>query len=307
MVVTSPYLIFYLLPYQCWGFRTHVLKKHNYRTVSLRERDVTTLVMQLVSETIVLGIVGSLLAGVATGFGALPILLKRNFSRRTLDIMLGFAAGVMLAASSFSLLVPALEDPIVNDWTDVLTVVVLGFTLGGIFVHLADKYVPHAHFKKGVEGPSSAMARVWLLILAITIHNFPEGLAVGVAFGVEDHLTGISVAVAIGLQNMPEGLAVAAPLVREGYPRGKAILLALATGLVEPIGGTLGVSIVAIAAFLLPYGLAFAAGAMIFVVGDEMIPESHSSGNARVATWGILVGFVIMMTLDNIFHFLFGG
>ncbi len=261
--------------------------------------------MQLLNDTIILGLSASLLAGVATGVGALPIFLKRNFSRRTLDIMLGFAAGVMLAASSFSLLVPALED--VNDWTGVLTVVALGFGLGGIFVHLADKYIPHTHFEKGKEGPSSTMARIWLLILAITIHNFPEGLAVGVSFGVADPLTGISVAVAIGLQNMPEGLAVAAPLVREGYPRGKAALFALATGLVEPIGGLLGVSIVSIAAFLLPYGLAFAAGAMIFVVGDEMIPESHSIENARVATWGIMVGFVIMMTLDNVFGFLFGG
>ena len=261
--------------------------------------------MQLLSETVFLGAIASLIAGVATGVGAIPIFLKRDFSRRTLDIMLGFAAGVMLAASSFSLLVPALDS--LTDWTDVLTVVALGFGLGGLFVHLADKYVPHAHFEKGCEGPSSNMSRVWLLILAITIHNFPEGVAVGVSFGVADPLTGISVAVAIGLQNIPEGLAVAAPLVREGYPRGKAALLALATGLVEPIGGILGVSIVSVAAFLLPYGLAFAAGAMIFVVGDEMIPESHSIENARVATWGIMSGFIIMMTLDNVFGFLFGG
>ncbi len=263
--------------------------------------------MQLFSDTIVLGFAASALAGIATGVGALPILIKRDFSRRTLDIMLGFAAGVMLAASSFSLLVPALEDPIVNDWTDILTVVVFGFALGGIFVHLADKYIPHTHFGKGAEGPSSNLTRVWLLILAITIHNLPEGLAVGVSFGLEDPLTGISVAVAIALQNMPEGLAVAALLVREGYPRGRAVLFALATGLVEPIGGLIGVSVVSVAAFLLPYGLAFAAGAMIFVVGDEMIPESHSSGNERVATWGIMIGFAIMMTLDNIFTFLFGG
>lgn len=261
--------------------------------------------MQFLSETIVYGAVASLIAGGATGLGALPIFLKRSFSRRTLDIMLGFAAGVMLAASSFSLLVPALED--LTGWTDVLTVVALGFGLGGIFVHMADKYIPHAHFEKGEEGPSSTMARVWLLVLAITIHNFPEGLAVGVAFGVADPVTGISVAVAIGLQNVPEGLAVAAPLVREGYPRGKAALLALATGLVEPIGGLLGVSIVSITVFLLPYGLAFAAGAMVFVVGDEMIPESHSIENARVATWGIMVGFIIMMTLDRVFLFIFGG
>jgi ZIP family zinc transporter len=263
--------------------------------------------MQLFNDPIMMGAIASLIAGAATGAGAIPIFLKSQFSRRTLDIMLGFAAGVMLAASAFSLLVPALEDPLVSNWTDVVTVVALGFTLGGAFVHLADKYIPHAHFEKGLEGPSSKMARVWLLVLAITIHNFPEGLAVGVAFGVQDPLTGISVAVAIGLQNVPEGLAVAAPLVREGYPRGKAALLALATGLVEPIGGLLGVSIVSIAVFLLPYGLAFAAGAMIFVVGDEMIPESHTVENARVATWGVMVGFVIMMALDNVFHFIFGG
>lgn len=261
--------------------------------------------MQLFNDPILMGATASLIAGAATGTGAIPIFLKSDFSRRTLDIMLGFAAGVMLAASAFSLLVPALDS--LSGWTGVVTVVALGFTLGGAFVHLADKYIPHAHFEKGEEGPSSKMARVWLLILAITIHNFPEGLAVGVAFGVQDHLTGISVAVAIGLQNIPEGLAVAAPLVREGYPRRKAALLALATGLVEPIGGLLGVSIVSIAVFLLPYGLAFAAGAMIFVVGDEMIPESHSIENARVATWGIMTGFVIMMALDNVFHFIFGG
>ena len=277
------------------------------RTVGLSAGYTLTFFMQLLSDTIVYGAVASLIAGGATGLGALPIFLKRNFSRRTLDIMLGFAAGVMLAASSFSLLIPALEDALVNDWTDVITIVALGFGLGGLFVHMDDKYIPHAHFEKGEEGPSSTMARVWLLVLAITIHNFPEGLAVGVAFGVADPLTGISVAVAIGLQNVPEGLAVAAPLVREGYPRGKAALLALATGLVEPIGGLLGVSIVSIAAFLLPYGLAFAAGAMIFVVGDEMIPESHSIENARVATWGIMVGFIVMMTLDNVFSFIFGG
>jgi ZIP family zinc transporter len=170
---------------------------------------------------------------------------------------------------------------------------------------VADKYIPHAHFEKGVEGPSSAMARVWLLVLAITIHNFPEGLAVGVSFGTGDIVTGTSVAVAIGLQNIPEGLAVAAPLVREGYSRKYAAGLAFVTGLVEPIGGILGVSIVFLAVALLPYGLAFAAGAMIFVVGDEMVPESHAGGNARVATWGLILGFFLMMTLDNVFAYLF--
>ncbi len=262
--------------------------------------------MQIVlSDPIAMGLVASLFAGAATGIGAIPVLLGGNFSRRTLDLMLGFAAGVMLAASAFSLLVPAFE--MVTGWVEVITVVGLGFGLGGLFVHLADKYIPHAHFETGVEGPSSSMARVWLLVLAITIHNFPEGLAVGVAFGGGDPSMGFPVAIAIGLQNIPEGLAVAAPLVREGYSRNKAALLALGTGLVEPIGGLIGVSVVAFTSILLPYALAFAAGAMVFIIGDEMVPESHSGGNARLATWGIMIGFIIMMTLDNIFKFLFGG
>ena len=260
--------------------------------------------MQLFTDPISLGVLASLLAGVATGLGAIPVLLGGNFSRRTLDLMLGFAAGVMLAASGFSLLVPALD--LIVDWTGVITVVAFGFGLGGVFIHLADRYIPHDHFEKGHEGPPSVMARVWLLVLAITIHNFPEGLAVGVSFGAEDLATGAAVAVAIALQNIPEGLAVAAPMVREGYSRKYAAGLALATGLVEPIGGLLGVSIIAVAQVLLPYGLAFAAGAMIFVVGEEMVPESHAGGNARLATWGMMVGFIVMMTLDNVFGFIFG-
>ena len=252
--------------------------------------------MQLFTDPISMGLMASLIAGAATGLGALPVLVKSDFSRRTLDIMLGFAAGVMLAASAFSLLVPALEHPLGGVW-----VVAVGFALGGFFVHLADKYLPHEHFTKGAEGPSSSLSRVWLLIIAITIHNFPEGLAVGVAFGTDSIGTGMTIAIAIGLQNIPEGLAVAAPLVREGYSKWKAAGLALLTGLVEPIGGLIGVSVVTIAVFLLPYGLAFAAGAMIFVVSDEMVPESHTGGFERLATAGLMIGFVIMMVLDNVF------
>ncbi len=274
--------------------------------------------MQLFSDPFSMGIIASLLAGIATGVGSIPIFFKKDFSRRSLDVMLGFAAGVMLAASAFSLLVPSFDHLNTPEWlavapawaigaAGVVFVVGVGFALGGFFVHIADKYLPHEHFKKGQEGPSSRLARVWLLVIAITIHNFPEGLAVGVSFGVEDIATGFSVAMAIGLQNIPEGLAVAAPLVREGYSRKYAALLALSTGLVEPIGGLLGVSVITVAIGLLPYGLAFAAGAMVFVVGDEMVPESHAGGNARLATWGIIIGFFIMMTLDNIFPYLLGG
>jgi ZIP family zinc transporter len=261
--------------------------------------------MQLFTDPVSMGLFASLIAGAATGLGAIPVLIGGDFSRRTLDLMLGIAAGVMLAASAFSLLVPAID--MATDWTQVITIVAFGFLFGGIFIHLSDKYIPHEHFGKGLEGPKSSLAKVWLLVLAITIHNFPEGLAVGVSFGGGDTITGISVAVAIGLQNIPEGLAVAAPMVREGYSRKYAAGLALLTGLVEPIGGLLGVSIVSFAVFLLPYGLAFAAGAMVFVIGEEMVPESHAGGNARLATWGLMVGFVVMMTLDNIFEFLFAG
>jgi ZIP family zinc transporter len=265
--------------------------------------------MQLFSDPFSLGILASLLAGAATGLGALPILAKADFSRRTLDLMLGFAAGVMLAASSFSLLVPAFEEDAVvsSGWIGVFSIVGAGFLLGGLFVHITDKFLPHEHFQKGPEGPSSSLGRVWLLVIAITIHNFPEGLAVGVSFGGGNITTGLSVAVAIGLQNVPEGLAVAAPLVREGYSRKYAVILAIVTGLVEPIGGILGVSVVTFAVGLLPYGLAFAAGAMIFVVGDEMVPESHAGGNERLATWGLMIGFFVMMSLDNVFTFLFPG
>lgn len=260
--------------------------------------------MQLFSDPVSLGIAASLLAGSATGLGAIPILLKDDFSRRTLDLMMGIAAGVMLAASAFSLLVPAID--LVTDWVGVISVVAFGFLFGAVFIHLADKYIPHEHFQKGHEGPSSNLAKIWLLVLAITIHNFPEGVAVGVSFGGGDVAGGITVAVAIGLQNIPEGLAVAAPLVREGYSKRYSAGLALLTGLVEPIGGVLGVTIVTVAVFILPYGLSFAAGAMVFVVGDEIVPESHAAGNARLATWGLMIGFVVMMMLDNIFEFLYG-
>jgi len=265
-------------------------------------------------ELILIGTLASLGAGLATGLGALPVFSKRKISEKTLDLLLGFAAGVMLAASAFSLLVPALNlspeeggapnfssEALQNLWT--VSIVVIGVLAGAFFIDFVDRWAPHKHFVKGPEGKmSKRLAATWLFIIAITIHNFPEGLAVGVSFGSGDSeriAAGLVVAIAIGLQNIPEGTAVAMPLVREGYSKKKAFWIATLTGIVEPIGAFIGVSIVGVAKFFLGFGMAFAAGAMIFVVSDEIIPETHTKEHSRQVTFGILVGFVIMMFLDN--------
>ena len=246
------------------------------------------------AEIIWLGSIASLAAGLATGAGAIPVLFTRRISDRFLDVMLGFSAGVMLAATSFSLIVPAID--LSGPW-----VAVFGVILGALVLHLVDRFIPHFHPLLGAEGPPSRLSKVWLFVLAITIHNFPEGLAVGVSFGVGDVGAGLIIALAIGLQNMPEGLAVALPLLREGYSRRKALWYGTLTGLVEPIGGLLGAALVSIFQPVLPWGLAFAAGAMLFVISDEMIPESHRKGFEREATFGLIAGFVIMMLLDCLF------
>ncbi|MCK4573092.1 MAG: ZIP family metal transporter [candidate division Zixibacteria bacterium] len=247
-----------------------------------------------------MGILASTLAGLATGVGALPALFFRTVPDKVLNAMLGGAAGVMLAATSFSLIVPGIEAGD-NIWPDYgVYVVVVGMLIGAIFLDRADKWLPHEHFILGHEGPDSKMRRIWLFIIAITIHNFPEGLAVGVGFGSGDVDAGTSLAIGIGLQNMPEGLAVALPLLGLGYSRWRAIGIATLTGLVEPIGGLLGVGAVTIFSPVLPFGLAFAAGAMLFVISDEIIPETHSKGRSRLATFGIMIGFVVMMAMDNL-------
>lgn len=245
-------------------------------------------------ELIYIGFIASLLAGLATGAGALPIILVRKVPDSILDILLGFAAGVMLSATAFSLLIPAIElsGSLISS---------VNFGIGALTIHLIDRFVPHLHPVAGAEGPPSRLARVWLMIIAITIHNFPEGLAVGVSFGTGDIASGLIIATAIGLQNMPEGLAVALPLLRERYSAFKAIGYATLTGLVEPLGGLLGLALVSVSYSFLPFGLAFAAGAMLFVVTDEMVPESHKKGFGREATFGLVVGFIIMMLLDSLF------
>ena len=241
-----------------------------------------------------LGFVSSLLAGLATGAGALPIFLKEHFSDDMLDVLLGFAAGVMLATTAFSLLVPAIE--LSGPW-----IAVIGLIMGALLLHFIDRFVPHFHPVAGPEGPPSRLSRLWLFIIAIAIHNFPEGLAVGISFGLGDIASGLVVATAIGLQNAPEGLAVALPLLRENYSKRRALGYATLTGLVEPLGGLLGIVLISLAHSILPWGLAFAAGAMLFVVIDEMVPESHKKGFGRKATFGLIGDFSIMMLLDSLF------
>ncbi len=246
------------------------------------------------------GLIASLLAGLATGVGSLPALFFKTVPDRLMSALLGGAAGVMLAATSFSLIIPGIEHGNLL-WPGYgVYAVVIGILLGAFGLDLVDRLLPHEHFILGHEGPSSRMKRIWLFIIAITIHNFPEGLAVGVGFGTGDIANGTSLAIGIGLQNMPEGLAVALPLLGLGYSRSKAIGIATLTGLVEPMGGLLGVAAVSVFHPVLPLGMAFAAGAMLFVISDEIIPETHAKGRSRLATFGIITGFVIMMALDNL-------
>lgn len=244
-----------------------------------------------------LGFLASLAAGLMSGVGALPILFFKDISQRTQDVMMGFGAGVMLAATSFSLIVPAIDAA--GGGTTAALIVVAGMALGGLFLWFSDRLLPHEHFIMGPEGSDpKRLRRIWLFVIAITLHNFPEGLAVGVGFGGGDVRNGLSLALGIGLQNMPEGLVVALALLTERYSAKQAIALATLTGLVEPVGGIIGAGIVSIAQPLLPWGLAFAAGAMLFVVSDEIIPESHRGEHARFATVGVMVGFLVMMFLD---------
>lgn len=250
---------------------------------------------------IALGFLGSLLAGLMTAVGALPAFFGRIPSREMRDLLLGFAAGIMLAASFFSLIIPALDaaEPSYDSAAAPAAIVCLAILLGMGAVALMNEKLPHEHFNSGREGPAGAsLRRVWLFIIAITIHNFPEGLAVGVGFGADGMSGGLPLAIGIGLQNAPEGLAVAVALLGEGYSRRKAWGIAALTGLVEPVGGLLGASIITISQPLLPWGLAFAAGAMLYVISHEIIPETHRSGHQNKATLGLAIGLVVMLFLD---------
>jgi len=245
---------------------------------------------ELIAYAAIAGLAGAL----ATGLGALPAALASRASDRLLDGLLGFAGGIMISVTVFGLLLPAFDT---GGWGTTL----LGLAVGVGLLALADRTVPHLHLLEGPEGPRVSLQRAWLIVLAITIHNFPEGLAVGVTFGRGDIDAAIILAIGIAIQDMPEGLAVALPLVREGYRPGKAIGYATLTGLVEPLAALLGVSLVLVFGRLLPLGLAFAAGAMTYVVFDEIIPESYRRGHREAATFGVLSGFILMTTLERAF------
>jgi ZIP family zinc transporter len=245
-----------------------------------------------------------------TALGASFVFFNKRPGRKLFDSMLGFAAGVMIAASFFSLLAPAIEMSRGKSFP-LWFPASLGFLAGSIFIFILDKIIPHLHMhltKEHAEGIKKDLPLSHLLVLAITLHNIPEGLAVGIAFGAlasefsnSAFMGAVALAIGIGIQNFPEGLAVSMPLRSGGMSRRKSFLFGQLPGLAEPVSGIIGALTVSIFKPLLPYALAFAAGAMIYVVAEEVIPESHRSGNDDISTMSLLVGFVVMMILDVAF------
>lgn len=240
-----------------------------------------------------------------TALGASVVFLFKEVGRKSLDTMLGFTGGVMVAASFFSLLTPALDMSSGEGFEKVLPVSV-GFLLGALFLYGLDKIMPHFHFNSNTsEGSRNRLQKTTLLVIAITLHNIPEGLAVGVLFGgaaagvPEATIAGaVTLAIGIGIQNLPEGIAVAVPIRRTGASRKKSFLLGQSSALVEPIAAVIGALSVAFFTPILPYALAFAAGAMIYVVVEEVIPETQQESHSDFPILGFIIGFVLMMTLD---------
>ena len=247
-----------------------------------------------------------------TIFGSSFVYFFKTVNRKLLDMMMGFAGGVMIAASFWSLLAPALEYAEADYGSLAWLPAAIGFLLGGFFIRLIDYVVPHLHLSKPIEEaegmqPKKGLSKSMLLFLAITIHNIPEGLAIGVTFGalatqvpgVDASIMGaIGLAIGIGLQNIPEGSSLSLPIRGEGHSRWKAFWYGAMSAVVEPIAAVIGAAFVLSMTAILPYALAFAAGAMIFVVVEELIPESQSNGNTDIATLSLMVGFVVMMVLD---------
>ncbi len=246
-------------------------------------------------EIVILTAIG---VGGATMVGALIGLFFKRIPHRFTDIILGFAAGVMLAAAVFGLIVPALEG---GGLGRTLTVIG-GIATGAVFLSIMDKVIPHLHSIAGVSEAHGAKAerlnKVLLFVFAIAIHNLPEGIAAGVSFGTGDNAGALTVAGAIALQNIPEGMIIIAPMLSAGATRSRTLIIALATGFVEVIGTFIGYFAVGISTAALPFALAFAGGTMLYVISDEMIPETHAHGFEKGATYSLLVGFCVMLLLD---------
>ena len=245
--------------------------------------------MQLALIT-ALGVGGATIIGVLIGF------LFQKVPHKFNDVILGFAAGIMLAAAVLGLIVPSLEEG--NVW-----ITVIGIVSGAVFLNLADKVTPHLHHITGVDQETHSeqqkhLNKVMLFVMAIAIHNLPEGIAAGVGFGSENVGSAITVALGIALQNIPEGMVIVSPLILAGIKKKRVFLIASFTGLIEVIGTMIGFFAVSIATAILPFALAFAGGTMIYVVSDEMIPETHSHGYERMATYSLLFGFITMLIMD---------
>jgi len=253
-------------------------------------------------STFQLGFLASFVAGMFTAVGALPIFMLRRISQATEDALMGFGAGVMLAATAFELVLPALDvaEAQHGSLTFSLAVLVLGVGIGGGLFLALHRLVPQERFRIGIEETSDAarIRGIYLFIFAIALHNLPEGLAVGVGFGGEDVRDGITLAIGIGLQNMPEGLIVAVAMMSLGYGKWAAFGMALLTGLIQPVGGLIGAAAVSVSQMMLPWGMAFAGGAMLFVISHEIIPGSHKHGFQTRATAGVLIGFITLIAID---------
>lgn len=248
------------------------------------------------------GVLGGLAGAVTTALGAALALGLRQVSARSEDAMLGFAAGMMLAASAFSLILPGLAAAraLTGHGGLAALVVCAGISLGVLLMLGLDQFMPHAHPHGGPCGPGHArVSRVWLFVWAIALHNLPEGMAIGVGFAQNDWQVAMPLTTAIAVQDIPEGLAVAISLRAAGMAVGRAVLLAAATGLMEPLGALLGVSLSSGWALAYPLGLGLAAGAMLFVVSHEVIPETHRHGHQTTATLGLMAGFMLMLALDT--------
>ncbi|MCM8783709.1 MAG: ZIP family metal transporter [Candidatus Omnitrophica bacterium] len=243
-----------------------------------------------------------------TAFGAFLVFLRKEFGQKTFDALLGFAGGIMISASFWSLLLPAIELSKEMEMVPWLAPS-LGFLIGTMFLRIIDKILPHLHIGFAqAEGFKTSWQRSLLLVLAITLHNIPEGLAVGVAIGAtvlnfpkENLIKALVLALGIGIQNIPEGFAVSIALRREKLSRFRSFWYGQLSGIVEPIFAVIGCLATIHMRYLLPYALGFAAGAMIFVVVEEVIPEAQRNGNTDLATLGTILGFILMMILDNAF------